>query len=167
MLDGASAVVLNAKDMTVNSAKFNGEPVEIVQKPESEQIHLPLGRKYHTGPATLDLEFTGEISDKMSGFYRSSYADENESKKVILATHFEPSWGRKAFPCWDEPDFKSIFSIKLLIPKHMTAISNMVSYWLEQSDVLVFRYFQFSRVLFVTAFISIELLTYQEASLIV
>lgn len=49
----------------------------------------------------------------------------------------------------------------------MTAISNMVSYWLEQSDVLVFRYFQFSRVLFVTAFISIELLTYQEASLIV
>ncbi|TPP59993.1 hypothetical protein FGIG_08037 [Fasciola gigantica] len=92
ILDGASALVLNAKNLTVNSAKFNGEPVEVLHRPECEQIHLPLGCKYHAGPATLDLEFSGEISDKMSGFYRISYTTDDESKKVMLATHFEVTW---------------------------------------------------------------------------
>ncbi|OON22596.1 hypothetical protein X801_01494 [Opisthorchis viverrini] len=61
----------------------------------------------------------------MNGLYKSVYTDDNGVNKVMLATHFEPTSARRAFPCWDEPDFKSVFSITLVVPSTLTAISNM------------------------------------------
>ncbi|KAA3670451.1 puromycin-sensitive aminopeptidase, partial [Paragonimus westermani] len=133
MTESASEIVLNAKNLSVNSAKFNGVSVEVVPKPEMEQA----------GPAVLDLDFKGHISDKMVGFYRSAYSIENEVQKVMLATHFEPANARQAFPCWDEPDFKSVFSITLVVPKNMSAISNMpVVSKIEQDGNLVAYMFE-------------------------
>ena len=31
----------------------------------------------------------------------------------------------RAFPCWDEPGVKATFSLALIIPAHLTALSNM------------------------------------------
>ena len=31
---------------------------------------------------------------------------------------------RRAFPCWDEPDFKAVFSTALTVDANMLAISN-------------------------------------------
>ena len=32
---------------------------------------------------------------------------------------------KSAFPCWDEPAVKATFSVTLVVPSHLTAISNM------------------------------------------
>ncbi|KAJ9066917.1 hypothetical protein DSO57_1004996 [Entomophthora muscae] len=43
----------------------------------------------------------------------------------MASTHFEPSDARRAFPCWDEPALRATFDIRLRIPKHLVALSNM------------------------------------------
>ncbi len=74
----------------------------------------------------LTIEFIGTINDKMAGFYRSVYNDkESGEKKHLVATQFEATDARKAFPCWDEPNVKATFDITLVVPKALTALSNM------------------------------------------
>ena len=43
-----------------------------------------------------------------------------------LVTQFEACDARRALPCWDEPDRKAKFQVKLTIPKDKTALSNTV-----------------------------------------
>ena len=61
----------------------------------------------------------------MAGFYKSMYSDANGTKKVMVSTQFEALDARRAFPCWDEPAVKATFSVTLIVPAHLTALSNM------------------------------------------
>lgn len=78
-----------------------------------------------TGPAVLSIYYDGILNDKMSGFYRSSYKDAEGNAKVMGVTQFEATEARRAFPCWDEPSAKATFSIKLVVPVELEALSNM------------------------------------------
>ncbi|MBI3355758.1 MAG: M1 family metallopeptidase [Nitrospirae bacterium] len=42
----------------------------------------------------------------------------------MAATQFEATDARRAFPCWDEPDFKAVFATTLVIHPRLTAVSN-------------------------------------------
>jgi puromycin-sensitive aminopeptidase len=72
----------------------------------------------------LRLRFTGVLNDKLRGFYRSSYQDQAGATQVLAATQFEATDARRAFPCWDEPDFKAVFATALVIDPALTAVSN-------------------------------------------
>ena len=72
----------------------------------------------------LDLEFGGELNDQMHGFYRTSYLVKGK-KFWGAATQFEATDARRAFVCADEPDAKARFRAALVVPKNLTALSNM------------------------------------------
>ncbi|MDE3008202.1 MAG: M1 family peptidase, partial [Acidobacteriota bacterium] len=53
-----------------------------------------------TGPAVLEIAFTGTLNDQLHGFYRSTYEDADGVTHVIATTQFEHSDARRAFPCF-------------------------------------------------------------------
>ncbi|XP_073693463.1 aminopeptidase N-like [Garra rufa] len=71
----------------------------------------------------LYVEFRGELSDGLRGFYRSEYK-ENGVKKVVATTQMQPTAARNAFPCFDEPSMKAVFHLTLLHPPGTVALAN-------------------------------------------
>ncbi len=122
-------IVLNALDLKILEATIEngrGEKLkaEISLSPENERLHLRFEKAIQSGLWTLHLHFEGPINEQLHGFYRSSYRDASGLLKKIATTHFQATEARRAFPCWDEPDFKAVYKITLIVDDHLTAISN-------------------------------------------
>ena len=121
-------IKLNAKDLDISEAKFESFPATSIQhNAEAEETAFTFPEAaLARAEGTLHLTFSGPISDKMAGFYRSSYDNPVTGKKEFLAvTQFEPTDARRAFPCWDEPNLKATFSIELEVDAAHVALSNM------------------------------------------
>ncbi|NXX83399.1 AMPN Aminopeptidase, partial [Urocolius indicus] len=93
----------------------------------------------------LFTEFTGELADDLSGFYRSEYQDASGVNKVVATTQMQAPYARKAFPCFDEPAMKANFSVTLIYPSDHEAISNMLpkETWEEVIDGETWKVTQF------------------------
>ncbi|EDV92817.1 membrane alanyl aminopeptidase [Drosophila grimshawi] len=61
----------------------------------------------------LHFKYTGLMGDDMHGFYRSSYVNDNNETKWLGSTQFQTNHARRAFPCFDEPQFKATFNVSL------------------------------------------------------
>jgi aminopeptidase N len=60
------------------------------------------------------------------GFYKSAYTNGRGDRIPIATSKFQPTYARRAFPCFDEPSFKSTFSVTLVRPsERYIALSNM------------------------------------------
>ncbi len=90
--------------------------------PEKEELVISLPNETE-GDVTLKIDYTGQINDKMAGFYRSKYSEKGKEKHIAI-TQFEESEARRAFPCFDRPVKKATFDIEMVIDKNLTAISN-------------------------------------------
>lgn len=73
----------------------------------------------------LSLSYEGNFGSlsNLVGFYRSRYTEDGVIK-TILATDFEPTNARAAFPCFDEPALKATFTIAIEHPTNSIALSN-------------------------------------------
>jgi len=78
------------------------------------------------GDYTISLAFNGDLTKDIVGFYRSNYKISDTETRAIATSKFEPTYARRAFPCFDEPSFKSNFTVTLVRPTaNYTAFSNM------------------------------------------
>ena len=104
----------------------SGEHIEasVNYLPEEEKVLLIFEDKVTQGDWQLYLDFKATIVDELRGFYRSSFKDSENKDIWIATTQFEPTAARMAFPCWDEPEFKAIFSIALTTDSDLIRISN-------------------------------------------
>ncbi|XP_047528534.1 aminopeptidase N-like isoform X1 [Vanessa atalanta] len=73
---------------------------------------------------TLQLSFDGAIQNSLTGFYKSTYTENNEVRQLGV-TQFEPTSARAAFPCFDEPAFKAKFEISIGHRQNISVLSNM------------------------------------------
>ncbi|XP_022221219.2 membrane alanyl aminopeptidase [Drosophila obscura] len=80
---------------------------------------LALGQAY-----ILHFVYTGLMQDDMHGFYRSSYVDDNNVTKWLGSTQFQTNHARRAFPSFDEPQFKATFNVTLKRHYTFNTVSN-------------------------------------------
>lgn len=74
---------------------------------------------------TLEIDYNGSFRrGQITGLYRSHYQTAENEIKYFIATKFEPTYARWAFPCFDEPEYKSTFEITVLHPPQYVALSN-------------------------------------------
>ena len=125
--EATSEIVLNAIELTVESAVvvIGGVSLDAtVALDESAERCTLAGHSFPAGPAVLHLRFAGLLNDKLRGFYRSTFVDAEGVSQTIATTQLQATDCRRAFPCWDEPDFKAVFAVTLVISEHLEAISN-------------------------------------------
>lgn len=124
-----SEIVMNAAELIISKAVIRNESgstfnASIRLNEEKQQATITLDGCAGAGEWFLDLSFTGILNDKLRGFYRSTFRDADGNEKLIATTKFEPSDARRAFPCFDEPEFKAVFQISLVVDEDHAAISN-------------------------------------------
>ncbi|MBA2796499.1 M1 family metallopeptidase [Streptococcus porcinus] len=116
-------VSFHQKDLMIHSVLLDNEAVHFHKNDENEALHIELPV---TGLMTLVIEFSGHITDNMTGIYPSYYTVDGQAKEVI-STQFESHFAREAFPCIDEPEAKATFdlSIKFDQAEGEIVLSNM------------------------------------------
>ena len=131
VLESTTVIVLNALELTVESAAAEDEQgrqlsASIGMDESLQRCRLTFSQSMAPGEWRLHMMFRGTLNDTLRGFYRSTYKDQTGATQTMAATQFEATDARRAFPCWDEPDFKAVFSTTLVIDKTLTAVSNSV-----------------------------------------
>jgi len=124
------ALVLHAKGLAVRRATVKTRQGQLTavatlrkaagSKAEPEELVLALDRAVGPGEAELDLAYDGPFGNKMRGLYRTQ-----DRGAWYAFTQFEPTDARRAFPCFDEPGFKTPFDVAITVPQDLVAFANM------------------------------------------
>ncbi len=114
-------IVLHSVDLDIGAARLDGEPaIDISYDEDTQTASLEFASDIGAGEHVLEIEWHGEIRSALRGLYRSVRGEER-----YAATQFEAADARRAFPCFDEPEFKARFSVELVHPAGLMAVGNM------------------------------------------
>ena len=132
ILEDTDSIYINSIDIEIGEARLainDGPPKTLTKISSQEQREiiiidaeclLKAGEK-----AILSIKYAAKLTDSTAGFYRSSWKDETGSVHFLAVSHMEPMNARRVFPCFDEPETKSTFSITLIAKYDQTCLSNM------------------------------------------
>ena len=114
--DGADTVIDIAAD-TVRSATLNGRVLDVSGYDESTGIALK-GLAEHN---VLVVEADCRYSNTGEGLHR--FVDPVDGE-VYLYSQFETADAKRMFACFDQPDLKATFDVKVTAPQHWQVVSN-------------------------------------------
>ena len=115
-------ITLHALELEIVDATIDGKTrlERAIMDAESETATLRFAEEIPAGDHMLEISWRGGIRDSLRGLYRSLRGEER-----YAATQFEAADARRAFPCFDEPEFKARFALELIHPAGNAAIANM------------------------------------------
>lgn len=131
VLEITNSIVLHSEDLEIERENIflkdiNSELIKIsslVINPINNFLKLKFNENIEPGNFTLHFSFEGNITTFAGGFYLSKY-NFNGTEKFIASTQLEATNARRMFPCFDEPQLKSTFKLKVKHPSNRIAISN-------------------------------------------
>lgn len=100
---------------------------KLLEYPRHQQLYLELedSKFRKRGNYTVHLRFVSKLTSELEGFYISTYTDADGDRRILATTHFEPTYARSAFPCFDEPGFKARFKVSIFRDRFHIALANM------------------------------------------
>ena len=119
----ASVIWLNGTQLSVEDAMLQEHGREhraTVENGNADFFGLRFAEEVPAGAARLHLRYSGEISEKSSAGIFEGRDGGNE----YLLTQFESTDARRAFPCFDQPNFKTPWQVTLHVKKSDGAFSN-------------------------------------------
>jgi aminopeptidase N len=118
-------LVLNALDLTIESAAVDGEvAAEIAPHGETQTVTFDFPHPITAGRHQLRVAFAGRINPFAHGLFYVDYPAADGRKRMI-STQLEPADARRIFPGWDEPVFKARITLTVTVPQAFLAVSNM------------------------------------------
>lgn len=124
VLQPTSKIVLNAAEISFEDARISSgstdQKAKVTLDEASETATLSVDHRIEPGPATVTIRYTGVLNGQLRGFYLGR--EENGQK--YAGTQLEATDARRAFPAFDEPEYKATFDITVIADQHHTVISN-------------------------------------------
>lgn len=124
-----SSITLNAKDIAIHDAHIgdaSGTRLigSVSLDAETELATVSFDGVVAAHEWVLYLRFSGNINDKLKGIYRSSWKNKAGAEQSLIATQFCATDARRAFPCFDEPEYKAPLKLSLVVDRDLTALGN-------------------------------------------
>ncbi|QQV76222.1 M1 family metallopeptidase [Sphingomonas aliaeris] len=123
--EATRTITLNAADLTITTATFDGAKVAVAQDAELQQLTVTLPKAATKGVHELRFAWSGKINQSPLGLFAIDYKNQDGSASRMLATQFEAPDARRFAPIWDEPSFKATFKLSAVAPAGQLAFSNM------------------------------------------
>jgi len=94
-------------------------PATWEQRTSDGVVRVELQEALPAGRSTLQIEYTAPFDTSLRGLYRVE-----SGGHAYAFTQFESISARLAFPCFDEPRFKTAFDVTLTVPADQMAAAN-------------------------------------------
>jgi aminopeptidase N len=124
VLKPTSEITLNAIDIDFHEVTIvtgsTTQKAKISSEKEKEMVVLSVEKPMAAGLATIHITYTGILNNEMRGLYLGK----DDQGRKYAASQFESTDARRAFPSFDEPEYKATFDITAVADKGQVAISN-------------------------------------------
>jgi aminopeptidase N len=123
-----STLVLNARDLHVSRAVVHAGGRDLVAKADMrlahggvvpEELVLGFAQPVPAGSAVVEIAYDAPFAQDLAGLYRVQ-----EAGRWYAYTQFEATDARRAFPCFDEPGFKTPYDVTITAPLGTVALTN-------------------------------------------
>jgi aminopeptidase N len=124
VLKPTSEITLNSADIDFHEVTIasggTSQKVKVTPEKDKEMVVLSVEKPLAPGTATIHISYSGILNDEMRGLYLGK----DDQGRKYAASQFEATDARRAFPSFDEPDYKATFDITAVADKGLAAISN-------------------------------------------
>ncbi|CAK1546283.1 unnamed protein product [Leptosia nina] len=67
-------------------------------------------------PITVNIVYVSKYAENMFGLYVSTFQQPGVGQVNLVTSQLQPTFGRRAFPCYDEPKYKAVFRTTIYAP---------------------------------------------------
>ena len=123
LTEPSTTVTLHAAEITFSEVTITSggrtQTAKVTLDESRETATFTVPQPIAEGKATIQIQYSGILNDKLRGFYISK-----ANGRKYAVSQLEATDARRAFPSFDEPAFKATFDISMMIDAADTAISN-------------------------------------------
>jgi len=129
VMQPTTSITLNAADLAVSEVSIAGgslvaplaATVRVDEPSQTATFTFPT--RLAKGNYRLSIVYSGKIGTQAVGLFALDYPSDTGAKRALF-TQFENSDARRLLPCWDEPNYKAVFTLEAIVPAADTTVSN-------------------------------------------